>query len=102
MKNNHSTSGQTKVLNTSGHFFFAHNRMIYFVLFFCVLGGAIVGLNVALYQPSDEDYRTKKLSETQSPRFDEATIKKIQNLNARQQTNTDALPTGQRINPFGE
>lgn len=102
MKNSLSGGGITKLLSRSGHFFFAHNRMIYFVLFFCVLGGAIIGLNVALYQPSDETYRAQKLSETQSPRFDDATIEKIQNLNARQQTNTDALPSGQRTNPFGE
>ena len=91
-----------KMFSRFGHFFFTHNRMIYFILFFCVLGGAVLGLNVAINQPSDEEYRTQKLSETQSPRFDEATIDKIQNLNARQQTNTDALPSGQRTNPFGE
>lgn len=85
-----------------GAFFVAHDKIIYFVLFVCVIIGAILGLNAALYQPSDEGYRTKKLSETQSPRFDTDTIKKIQNLNAQQQTNTDTLPAGQRVNPFGE
>ena len=89
-------------LNRFGHFFIAHNRMIYFVLSVCVVIGSILSLNIALYQPSDEEYRTRRLSEVQSARFDTDTIKKIQNLNARQQTNTDALPVGQRTNPFGE
>lgn len=85
-----------------GKFFTVHNRMIYFILFICVLIGAILGLNLALYQPSDEDYRAKKMSETQSARFDTDTITKIKNLNAQQQTITDAPPAGQRTNPFGE
>lgn len=85
-----------------GRFFTVHNRMIYFILFICVLIGAILGLNLALYQPSDEEYRAKKMSETQSARFDTDTITKIQNLNAQQQTITDAAPAGQRTNPFGE
>lgn len=84
-----------------GHFFMAHNRMIYFVLFLTIIIGAIGGLNLALYKPTDDEYRTKKLSEAQSARFDTATIEKIQQLNSRQQTSTDALPGG-RINPFGE
>jgi hypothetical protein len=85
-----------------GKFFVAHDKIIYFVLFFCVIIGAILGLNLALYQPSDEDYRSQKLSETQSARFDTETIDKIQQLNAQQQTNTDSIPTGKRVNPFGE
>lgn len=102
MTGNPSANAFAKALSRFGHFFFTHNRMIYFVLFFCALGGAVLGLNLAITQPSDEAYRAQKLSETQSPRFDEATIEKIQTLNARQQTNTDALPAGQRTNPFGE
>ena len=85
-----------------GKFFVAHDRMIYFVLFVCVVIGAILGLNLALYQPSDEAYRAEKLSKTQSPRFDTDTIKKIQSLNTQQQTNMDSIPTNQRVNPFGE
>ena len=85
-----------------GKLFAAHARMIYFVLFVCVVIGAMLGLNLALYQPSDEVYRTEKLNEAQSPRFDSETIEKIQNLNAQQQTNLDSIPTNQRVNPFGE
>lgn len=92
----------TKGFRRFGHFFFTHNRMIYFVLFFCALAGAVIGLNFAINQPTDEAYRAQKLNETQSPRFDQATIDKIQTLNDRQQTTTDALPAGQRTNPFGE
>lgn len=85
-----------------GKFFIVHNRMIYFVLFISILISAIIGLNLALYQPSDEDYRTKKLNETQSPRFDTATIEKIQRLNSGQQNVTESSPAGTRTNPFGE
>lgn len=85
-----------------GNVLYHHSTMIYFVLFVCVLIGAILGLNLILSKPSDEVYRSEKLRDTQSTRFDTATIEKIQNLNARQQTATDSLPTGQRTNPFGE
>jgi hypothetical protein len=85
-----------------GHFLYAHDRVIYIVLFLSVLIGTIIGLNLALNQPSDEAYRGKKMNEAQSARFDTATIEKIRNLNARQQTATDALPAGVRSNPFGE
>lgn len=97
-----SLGGVKDLFNRFGHFLFTYHRMIYFILFVCALIGAILGLNLALYQPSDEEYRTTKLSETQSARFDTDTIEKIQNLNAKQQTITDALPAGQRTNPFGE
>lgn len=102
MKLGISTAGVKERLHSFGHFLFTYSRMIYFVLFVCALIGAILGLNIALNQPSDEDYRAKKLDETQTSRFDTETIEKIKNLNAKQQTTTDTLPTGQRINPFGE
>jgi Flp pilus assembly protein TadB len=102
MKLAFSLTGIQDRLRKFGDFLFTHNRMIYFVLFICVLIGAVLGLNLALSTPSDEDYRTERLKDIQSTRFDTDTIQKIQNLNARQQTNTDTLPTGQRINPFGE
>lgn len=85
-----------------GKFFAIHSRMIYFVVFLSVLIGAILGLNLALYQPSDEAYRTEKLNKTQSARFDTETIEKIKNLNAQQQTITSPIPTDRRVNPFGE
>lgn len=91
-----------KQFSRFGKFFVAYSRMIYFVLFVCVVIGAMLGLNTALYQPSDEEYRAQRLSESQSARFDTDTIQKIQNLNAQQQTNTDSIPTDQRVNPFGE
>lgn len=85
-----------------GKFFATYDRMIYFVVFVCVLIGAILGLNLALYQPSDEAYRTEKLSKTQSARFDTETIEKIQDLNTQQQIITKPIPTDRRVNPFGE
>lgn len=89
-------------LESVGKAFRTHNKMIYFVLFVCALIGAITSLNLALYKPSDEAYRNRKLSESQSARFDKVTIEKIQNLNAEQQINIKTLPASQRINPFGE
>jgi hypothetical protein len=97
-----STTGISVRLRRFGHFLFTYSRMIYFVLFICALIGAVLGLNLALNQPTDEEYRTQKLDETQTSRFDTETIEKIKNLNAQQQTNTDSLPAGQRTNPFGE
>ena len=85
-----------------GKFFVVHSRTIYFVLFLGVLIGAILGLNLALYQPTDEAYRTDKLNKTQSARFDTETIEKINNLNTQQQTITSPIPTDRRVNPFGE
>lgn len=89
-------------IHAAGSFLFHHSTMIYFVLFVCVLIGAIGGLNLILSKPSDEVYRAEKLKSGQSTRFDEPTIEKINNLNAKQQTTTDTLPAGQRTNPFGE
>lgn len=100
-KNPNATDVKSRLLRI-GHFFFTHNRMIYFLLFTCVLIGALASLNLVLSQPSDDAYRTSKLTEAQSPRFDQATIEKIKNLNERQQAITDPAPTNQRINPFSE
>lgn len=102
MKSPAFTGSLKKRLNNVGSVLFHHSSMIYFVLFVCVLIGAILGLNLILSKPSDEVYRAEKLRDTQSTRFDTATIEKIQNLNAKQQTTTDSLPVGQRTNPFGE
>ena len=92
----------TKQFTKLGKFFATSIRMIYFVIYVCVLIGAILGLNLALYQPSDEAYRTERLSKTQSARFDTETIEKIQHLNTQQQTITKPIPTDRRVNPFGE
>ena len=99
---NRSFAKIQKQFTQVGRVFYAHNRMIYFSLFMCVLIGAIASLNFAINQPSDESYRNEKLKDTQSARFDQDTIEKIKNLNTRQQAITDPPPTNQRINPFGE
>ena len=99
---NSALSNVRSQLTKAGRFFATYSRMIYFVLFVCVIIGAILGLNLALYQPSDDAYRTEKLSETQSARFDNVTIEKIKNLNTQQQTLTSPIPTDRRVNPFGE
>lgn len=102
MKSSTFSIALKKRLNVLGSFLFHHSAMIYFVLFVCVLIGAILGLNLILSKPSDDVYRTEKLRDTQSTRFDQSTIDKIQNLNDKQQTETDTITNGQRTNPFGE
>ncbi|HAC56160.1 TPA: hypothetical protein DCF80_01540 [Candidatus Saccharibacteria bacterium] len=102
MKSGLSLGALASAFRSFGRFFFEHNRMIYFVLFLSAVIGAIAGLNLILYQPSDEAYRTEKQNSAQSARFDTDTIEKIQQLNANQQTNTDEPPAGTRSNPFGE
>jgi hypothetical protein len=97
-----ASEGLKAAVHRFGKFLFSHNRMIYFVLFLLAISGAVLGLNLALSQPSDQDYYNAKVSETQSPRFDNDTIDKIQNLNAKQQTIINPPPAGQRTNPFGE
>ena len=92
----------TKRFKQAGAFFDAHSMMIYFIVFSCVLTGAILSLNIALNNPTDEDNRSQKISEIQSTKFDTETIEKIKRLNAQQQTNLDAAPVGKRTNPFGE
>ena len=99
---NPNMSGLKAALVRMGDFFFTHNRIIYFVLFMCALITAVASLNIVINQPSDQAYRDERTQEAQSPRFDEETIKKIQNLNATQQTIVDPPPANQRINPFGE
>lgn len=102
MKSSTFLASLKKRVSAFGSLLFNHSTTIHFVLFVCVLIGAIAGLNLILSKPSDEVYRSEKLRDTQSTRFDTSTIDKIQNLNAKQQTVTDSLPTGQRTNPFGE
>lgn len=102
MKSSTLITNLKKRFRALGSLLFHHSAMIYIVLFVCVLIGAILGLNLILSKPSDEVYRSEKLRDTQSTRFDTTTIEKIKNLNAKQQTATDSLPTGQRTNPFGE
>ena len=92
----------TRSIKKLGAFLSAHSFMVYFIIFTLVLTGAFLGLNIALNQPSDEEYRSQKLSETQSTKFDTATIERIKRLNAQQQTNLDTPPAGQRTNPFSE
>lgn len=99
---NQSLDGLKIKLVHIGKFFYTHSKTIYFTLFMLALIGAVLGLNMALSQPTDDAYRSEKLTEITSPRFDEETIKMIDGLNSKQQTATDPLPTGQRINPFGE
>ena len=98
----HSLATVTRSFKKLGSFLSAHSFMVYFIIFTFVLTGAFLGLNIALNQPSDEDYRSQKLSEIQSTKFDTATIERIKRLNAQQQTNLDTLPAGQRTNPFSE
>lgn len=86
----------------TGRFISSHNYSIYSVLFLATLITAVLGLNLILNKPSDEDYRSQKLSELQSTRFDTETMESIKQLNTRQQTTPNLPASGKRTNPFGE
>jgi len=102
MKLDLKTDGIKIFLRKLGQLFFAHSRMIYFVLFVGVLSAAIFSLNVTLNVRDDEAYRNKKASGSGSTQFDQQTIEKTKQLQARQQAADEPLPTDRRINPFGE
>lgn len=75
--------------------------IIYVVVVLAGLIYTILSVNLILSTPSDAEYRTTKEAESFSTRFDEATIKKIDGLKARQEAVNIELPGG-RINPFAE
>lgn len=81
---------------------FVHNKIIFVVVFLSGLIYAMLSLNLILGKASDEEYRSKKLDEARSVRFDKVTIDKINKLESGSQQNTTALPTNQRISPFSE
>lgn len=91
-----------KQLSRIGSLLFLHNRMIFFLLFIFGLIYAVLSLNLVLGKPSDEDYRSKKLSEARATRFDQTTIDQINTLNTKTQLDPGALPVNQRISPFSE
>mgnify|MGYP001484897321 CR=1 FL=1 len=100
--NDLSVDSLLKPLKRMGHIFVAHSKFIFFVLGVSVLISAVLVLNMILSTPSDEEYRQEKLNESQSARFDQETIDKINKLQEREQTsNGNALPPG-RISPFSE
>lgn len=78
-----------------------HMSIIYVVVVLVGLLYSIFSVNLILGMPSDEEYRSEKEAESFSTRFDEATIKKINGLKARQDAGSVELPSG-RINPFAE
>lgn len=87
---------------TVGTYVMVHRTAVHFTIAAIAIIAAFVSINLSLYQPSDADYRAQQEANTQSSRFDSATIIKIQNLNASRQTVTDTIPAGTRTNPFSE
>jgi hypothetical protein len=102
MKLDNLSPGIKKRLSHIGGFLFNHSMMIFIGLFLCGLIYAVLSLNLLLSKPSDDEYRTKKLDEARSVRFDQDTIDTINELDSAAQTDPGALPTNQRINPFSE
>lgn len=91
----------TEGLKKAGDSFRRHMSIIYVVVVLVGLVYSIYSVNLILGMPSDEEYRLQKEAESFSTRFDEATIKKINSLKARQDAGSVELPSG-RINPFAE
>ena len=91
-----------KKLAHIGGYLFTHSTMIFIALFLTGLIYAVLSLNLLLSKSTDNDYRTQKLDEAKSVRFDQATIDAINKLDSGSQTDPGALPTGQRASPFSE
>jgi hypothetical protein len=79
----------------------------YFIFTILLLGGltaAVYLVNITLGAPTDQTYYSQKLSESLNSKFDEATIKKIENLQKSDEHSAipPDLPAGARTNPFAE
>lgn len=78
-----------------------HHVIITFVFVMGILIYAVFTVNNILTQPADQAYITEKEGEMVKTRFDEATIQRIDALQASQERSSITLPPG-RINPFVE
>lgn len=96
-----SLKGITEGLKQTGLAIRRRTGIIYAVIVLAALIYSIFSVNLILGTPSDAEYRSQKEAESFSTRFDEATIKKINTLKARQEAGNVTLPGG-RINPFAE
>lgn len=65
---------------------------------------AVYLVNQTLQEPSDEAYRTEKMSTGINARFDEATIEQVELLqrSSDSPSGVEPLPSGARTNPFAE
>lgn len=81
-----------------------HHYFIFTVLLLVGLTSAVYLVNITLGAPADQAYYDQKLSESLNAKFDEATIKKIENLQKSNEHSAipPQLPPGARTNPFAE
>lgn len=79
-----------------------HHVTIAFVLVIGTLIFAILTVNTILTQPADTNYLAEKQSDTVKARFDEATIKRIDDLYHSKERIHLSSPQGPRPSPFTE
>ncbi len=81
-------------------------RHHYFIYALLLLGGllaAMYAINMALTAPQDTVYQQQQEKATLKGSFDQATIKKIEDLNTSgEQSTAPPPPSGVRTNPFAE
>jgi hypothetical protein len=91
----------TRVLKKFSAIIERYHVTIIIVIVFGTLIAVVANVNNILSQPPDEEYRTQAQKRALHTNFDQETIQAIQNLRARQENASYALPPG-RNNPFDE
>lgn len=93
-KNTHSSS----TFRPLGHFFQRFHLILFFILVSGLVAAAVILINNALTEPSQEEYT----STINAGSIDQATLERVQSLHSStQSTAAPELPAG-RINPFAE
>lgn len=76
------------------------------IIVFAIIGGflifAVYSVSQILNQPTDLIYLEEQQKSSVRSRFDDTTIHKIKELKNREESNSLALPTDKRVNPFRE
>lgn len=89
---------QSNPFKPLGHFIQRFHLILFFILVSGLVAAAVLLINNALTEPSQEQYT----SSINAGSIDQATLERIQSLHSSAQpTSAPALPEG-RINPFAE
>lgn len=80
----------------------SHHAIIFIVLSLFFLMYVVYNTQRILTTPEDTEYRKQAEQKGITTQFDEATIKKVQQLQDRKNALKPTLPTNGRINPFTE
>ena len=77
----------------------AHHALILFVLLMSVIIYSVISVNSIIQINDDNDYRISAEAKSLTPSFDQATIKKVDELRQSNDNTSITLPGGRR-NPF--